>query len=156
MCDAKFGKRYLPITDNIVMSSFLLIVLILLASSWSYKISSKSYQLLKHGKCNLKTDDRDIPRTSPITFQEIQTIAQLQGLKLVSSGLGPYLRLEAYSLEENEKIGYLTAFLRPLPLRLLHLGKYDLTETKPRITLIIESIYRNDSSEKSKAKYGIS
>lgn len=119
------------------MKTLLLIILTLLASSWSYKISSYSNQLLKYGKFNLKTDDRDIPRLSQITFQEIQTIAQLQGLKLVSSGLGPYLRLEAYSLEENEKIGYLTAFLRPLPLRLLHLGKYDLTESQCAIMTLI-------------------
>lgn len=52
----------------------------------------------------------------------IEYYAKLKGLTLKSSVNGPLLRLEAFSSEDNIKpVGYLTAFIRPVPLGTLHL-----------------------------------
>lgn len=52
---------------------------------------------------------------------DIEEYASLCGLTLKSSGFGPALRLDAYPEGSDQAIGYLTAFIRPIPLGLFQL-----------------------------------
>jgi len=57
------------------------------------------------------------------TFVELEEYAKASGLRLKSVATGPVLRIEAFPIcnNEDEPIGYLTAFLRPFPFGLFHL-----------------------------------
>lgn len=59
--------------------------------------------------------------TSLFTLNDIHHYAELSGLRLKVLPTGPYLRLEAYPLSDEESIGYLTAFIRPWPIGMLQL-----------------------------------
>jgi len=57
-----------------------------------------------------------------MSIRDIEEYARISGLKLKASETGPALRLEAAPLSDPDSpIGYLTAFIRPLPLKLFHL-----------------------------------
>ena len=51
----------------------------------------------------------------------IERYAKVSGLILNCTTNGPLLRIEAFPIGETELIGYLTAFIRPLPFGLFHL-----------------------------------
>ena len=55
------------------------------------------------------------------TFKDIEDYAKISGLTLNCTTTGPFLRIEAFPTGEVELIGYLTAFIRPLPFGLFHL-----------------------------------
>jgi len=69
-----------------------------------------------------------------MTIPEIEEYAKAIGLRIQSYATGPLLRLEAFPINntipkigirsdnnDNKPIGYLTAFIRPIPSNLLHL-----------------------------------
>lgn len=70
-----------------------------------------------------------------MTISEIEEYAKLVGLRIQTYSTGPLLRLEAFPINNSPKIipgvrsdgnddkpiGYLTAFIRPIPSNLLHL-----------------------------------
>ena len=57
-----------------------------------------------------------------MSFAEIEEYAKLSGLQLKATETGPLLRLEATPLSDpSSPIGYLTAFIRPVPFKLFHL-----------------------------------
>ena len=58
---------------------------------------------------------------SIFSLNDIYHYADLCGLELKVQPTGPFLRLEAYPKSDQESIGYLTAFIRPWPLRLFQL-----------------------------------
>ena len=61
------------------------------------------------------------------TSTKIEYLASLQGIQLKSQITGgSYLKLEAFSAK-GEIVGYLTAFLRPVPIGTLHLGTRTLS-----------------------------
>jgi len=55
------------------------------------------------------------------TRNEIEKYGSYFGLSFNTNITGPFLRIEAFSDESVQPIGYLTAFIRPFPLGLLHL-----------------------------------
>jgi uroporphyrinogen-III synthase len=59
-----------------------------------------------------------------MTLAEVEEYGRLMGLKIKAVVTGPLLRLEAAPLVDAEfssPIGYLTAFIRPVPFKLFHL-----------------------------------
>ena len=54
-------------------------------------------------------------------FSDIEDYAAVSGLKLNCTTTGPFIRIEAFPIGDTELIGYLTAFIRPLPFGLFHL-----------------------------------
>lgn len=52
---------------------------------------------------------------------DIEEYAKVSGLILNCTTTGPSLRIEAFPIGETELIGYLTAFIRPIPFGLFHL-----------------------------------
>jgi hypothetical protein len=68
-------------------------------------------------------------RGSLMTLQDVEEYAGLCGITLRPKATGPYLRLEAlvpgYAGFEPVVVGYLTAFVRPLPRGMLHLGMHN-------------------------------
>ena len=54
-------------------------------------------------------------------FKDIEDYAKISGLTLNCTSTGPFLRIEAFPIGETELIGYLTAFIRPVPFGLFHL-----------------------------------
>lgn len=55
------------------------------------------------------------------TISDIEDYAKISGLTLNCTATGPLLRIEAFPTGDEELIGYLTAFIRPLPFGLFHL-----------------------------------
>lgn len=55
------------------------------------------------------------------TISDIEDYAKISGLTLNCTATGPLLRIEAFPTGDAELIGYLTAFIRPLPFGLFHL-----------------------------------
>ena len=67
-------------------------------------------------------DEQNIPRFA--TSEEIERYAAHFGLQLKMDIKGPALRIDVFAsndLNELDRVGYLTAFLRPLPLGMLQL-----------------------------------
>ena len=56
-----------------------------------------------------------------LTLNEIEEFAKYSNLRIVAQPKGPYLKLEAVTMNHNIVIGYLTAFIRPIPFKLLQL-----------------------------------
>ena len=54
-------------------------------------------------------------------FSDIEEYAKVSGLILNCTTTGPFLRIEAFPIGDTELIGFLTAFIRPLPFGLFHL-----------------------------------
>jgi hypothetical protein len=54
-------------------------------------------------------------------LSDIDDYAKISGLTLNCTATGPFLRIEAFPIGDPELIGYLTAFIRPLPFGLFHL-----------------------------------
>lgn len=66
--------------------------------------------------------DKDKDKDKIMTIDDLEKYAAKCGLGIRSEQKGVYLRLEAYSLVNPElNVGYLTAFLRPIPLGLFQL-----------------------------------
>lgn len=70
---------------------------------------------------SLKLNARDRTEVDFFSFKDIEDYAKISGLTLNCTTTGPYLRIEAFPIGEVELIGYLTAFIRPLPFGLFHL-----------------------------------
>lgn len=61
-------------------------------------------------------------KDSFFTIADIEEYAKVSGLFISITTTGPFLRLEAFPIiGDHELIGYLTAFIRPLPFGLFHL-----------------------------------
>jgi hypothetical protein len=55
-----------------------------------------------------------------LTHSEIERFASFSNLRIKSTIIGPSLKLEAIS-KDDSVVGYLTAFIRPIPFKLFHL-----------------------------------
>lgn len=55
------------------------------------------------------------------SLSDIEDYGKVSGLTLNCTSTGPFLRIEAFPIGDPELIGYLTAFIRPLPFGLFHL-----------------------------------
>jgi hypothetical protein len=87
---------------------FSLIHCILLLFTDSYVTNRKIRPKALH---SARLEDKDIDRYS---LADIEEYAKKLNVELKKSIIGPYLKLEAVSLEENKVVGYLTGFVRPL------------------------------------------
>lgn len=69
-----------------------------------------------------------------LTIEEIEKFATFSKLKIKSSVTGPYLRLEAYPIDdETSLVGYLTAFIRPFPFKLFQLDTIQVKNRRQNI-----------------------
>jgi hypothetical protein len=112
---------------------FLLIVLIICLRTESFKgytgkvsratDSPRGYNSDAYGKSSegFKLTATDKNDADFFTFKDIEDYAKISGLTLNCTTTGPFLRIEAFPTGEVELIGYLTAFIRPLPFGLFHL-----------------------------------
>lgn len=99
--------------------------------SYKYNHYRKDYQSMVINSNNNDNNNNNEYMTIP----EIEEYASLVGLRIKSYATGPLLRLEAFPINNTNKItpgirsdnnddkpiGYLTAFVRPIPTNLLHL-----------------------------------
>jgi len=71
---------------------------------------------------------------SILTIEEIERFATFSKLKIKSSVTGPYLRLEAYPIDDDSTlVGYLTAFIRPFPFKLFQLDTIQVKNRRQNI-----------------------
>ena len=81
------------------------------------KIVGRSYQVRADLKLlGSRRDDVDF-----FGISDIEEYAKVSGLILNCTTTGPLLRIEAFPIGDTELIGYLTAFIRPIPFGLFHL-----------------------------------
>lgn len=70
----------------------------------------------------LSLSNRNVKSPSKIfSLDEIKHYSTLCGLDLKVGGNGPFLRIDAFPIDSDECIGYLTAFIRPIPPLLFQL-----------------------------------
>jgi hypothetical protein len=112
---------------------FLLIVLIICLRTESFKgyagkvsraaDSPRGYYSYAYGQSSkgFELNAREKNEADFFTFKDIEDYAKISGLTLNCTTTGPFLRIEAFPTGETELIGYLTAFIRPLPFGLFHL-----------------------------------
>jgi hypothetical protein len=67
------------------------------------------------------------------TTEDIENYAKYSGLRIESKPNGPFLRLEAFPVDSSESIGYLTAFMRPVPLGLLQLETIQVENRRQKL-----------------------
>ena len=80
-------------------------------------VPSKTVKLMKRKNLTAVEAQRD----QFFDFEDIEDYAKISGLTLNCTSTGPFLRIEAFPIGETELIGYLTAFIRPVPFGLFHL-----------------------------------
>ena len=112
---------------NITIRTLSLLLLILSVISFKYANHKKqSHSIVLYG---------NTANNEYMTISEIEEYAKLIGLRIQTYSTGPLLRLEAFPINNTPKIipgvrsdsnddkpiGYLTAFIRPIPSNLLHL-----------------------------------
>ena len=71
-----------------------------------------------------------------MSLAELEEYARISGLRLKAIETGPLLRLEAHPIQsegEADAIGYLTAFIRPLPFGLFHLDTIQVKNRRQNI-----------------------
>ena len=120
---------------------FLVSLLLLLIPTLSFNIFNYNIQIHNHnnnhGNYNqqfksikLHNSINDNNNHNSMEISEIEEYAKAIGLRIESYKTGPLLRLELFPLNvtiipgiptDNKPVGYLTAFVRPIPSNLLHL-----------------------------------
>ena len=76
---------------------------------------------LSHAQKDFKIQSIQKGKDGFFGIPAIEEYAKVSGLTLNCTTNGPLLRIEAFPKGETELIGYLTAFIRPLPFGLFHL-----------------------------------
>lgn len=80
----------------------------------------------------------DSQGAASMSLAELEEYARVSGLRLKAMETGPLLRLEAHPIQsegegESDAIGYLTAFIRPLPFGLFHLDTIQVKNRRQNI-----------------------
>ena len=56
-----------------------------------------------------------------MTTSDLEDLATKSSLRLEADVKGPLLTLQAFPIDSDKPIGYLSAFIRPIPFGLFHL-----------------------------------
>ena len=90
---------------------------------WDQNVESLKHQpLSQKQRIKYSTKTRNLKMSSnDFNIEAIENYANILGLQLNATTTGPYLRIEAYPLQDKELVGYLTAFIRPIPFGMFHL-----------------------------------
>lgn len=101
---------------RIFQTVFLCLFYNLIIKSFKFSNHQKLVRVCRYRlKCNnkeyqLRDDKEMIPF---LTIRDIEIYANQSGISIQTKVIGPYLRLEAINSNDQQIIGYLTAFIRP-------------------------------------------
>ena len=100
-------------------------LLTILSLLWTLLFSTSSISSFRSkSKCSQFTrlnNKNNLSMSSYLTLNEIEEFAKYSNLRIIAQPKGTYLKLEAVTMNDNIVIGYLTAFIRPIPFKLLQL-----------------------------------
>jgi hypothetical protein len=100
--------------------SFVLLLLLLVTQiNFVLSFLQKSYNRPKVFSQSLYGSNKN--EDGFFSLSDIEDYGKVSGLTLNCTTTGPFLRIEAFPIGDPELIGYLTAFIRPLPFGLFHL-----------------------------------
>lgn len=139
----------------------LFLILMLCMDTFGFRVLTHSSHLRSlREKVDDKQNDNSKSFPSPDeSFQFNTSVLEkysiMKGLVLRPTVTGVYLKLEAYPIGGSKPIGYLNAFLRPLPPGIFHLGKLyaeiHLQYSFSKL-VIFHGPYRYDTSKESSSK----
>jgi hypothetical protein len=104
-----------------ILATALCVLFALALSVNSFQSNRARYSDKTHNARSLLLHGSAKDRDGYFTISDIEDYAKISGLTLNCTATGPLLRIEAFPTGDEELIGYLTAFIRPLPFGLFHL-----------------------------------
>ena len=105
---------------NITKIFYIFVILIVTTHCYSFSSSRATKHVKSKSNLLLSMNSQD----NLMTCIDIENLATKSNLKLKADIIGPLLTLQAFpinEMNEDKPIGYLQAFIRPLPLGLFHL-----------------------------------